>query len=92
MANKYVFVRNFADVSANGMAIDSSGNVYVTHFGNSQIQKFHSNGKFITKWGSKGTADGQFTAIDAVAVDSSCNVYVADGNNQIQVFATSSTK
>ena len=28
--------------------------------GNNRIQKFDSNGKFITKWGSKGTGDGQF--------------------------------
>ena len=33
---------------------------------------------FVTKWGSSGTEDGQFTYPFGVAVDSSGNVYVAD--------------
>jgi len=42
---------------------------------------------FITKWGSKGEGDGQFFSPDAVVVDSSDNVYVADTlNNRIQKF------
>ena len=61
-----------------GVAVDSSGNVYVADNGNNRIQKFNSNGKFITKWGSYGTADGQFSSPIGVAVDSSGNVYVAD--------------
>ena len=52
------------------------------------IQKFDSNGKFITKWGSDGSSDGQFKFPNSVAVDSSGNVYVTDtGNNRIQKFA-----
>ena len=74
-----------------GVAVDSSGNVYVTDSGNSRIQKFDSNGTFITKWGSTGSADGQFDNPYGVAVDSSSgNVYVVDsGNSRIQVFAPS---
>ncbi len=42
---------------------------------------------FITKWGSRGTEDGQFFHPGAVAVDSSGNVYVADElNHRIQKF------
>ena len=47
--------------------------------GNDRIQKFDSNGTFITKWGSHGSGDGQFYYPNGVAVDSSGNVYVADG-------------
>lgn len=55
---------------------------------NHRIQKFDSNGKFITKWGSKGNGDGQFTSPAGIAIDSSGNVYVVDtGNDRIQVFA-----
>ena len=61
-----------------GIAIDSSGNVYVADNGNNRIQKFDSNGKFITKWGSDGTGDGQFDVPDGIAIDSSGNVYVVD--------------
>ena len=38
-----------------GIATDSSGNVYVADMDNNRIQKFDSNGNFITKWGSHGT-------------------------------------
>ena len=53
------------------------------------IQKFDSNGKFITKWGSAGDGDGQFDNPDGIAVNpSSGNMYVADPyNNRMQVFA-----
>jgi tripartite motif-containing protein 71 len=62
--------------------------MYVSDFYNNRIKKFNSNGAFITKWGSKGTADGQFEYPSGVAVDSSENVYVADtGNHRIQVFS-----
>jgi DNA-binding beta-propeller fold protein YncE len=50
--------------------IDSSGNndVYVAEQGNFQIQKFTSNGKFITKWGTEGSDDNQFQDPHSVAV------------------------
>ena len=52
--------------------------VYVADSSNNRIQKFDSNGNFITKWGTEGTGDGQFSNPDGIAVDSSGNVYVAD--------------
>ena len=56
------------------IAVDLSGNVYVADTGNSRIQKFNSNGTFITKWGPIPVGIG-------IAVDSSGNVYVAEYNN-----------
>ena len=71
-----------------GVAVDSSGNIYVADADNYRIQKFTSDGGFITKWGSNGTGDGQFHEPIGVAVDSSGNIYVADsGNDRIQKFA-----
>jgi tripartite motif-containing protein 71 len=63
-----------------GVALDSSGNVYVADSGNNRVQKFNSDGTFISKWGSKGIGDGQFkdavgplrTAVDPSGV---CNRY-----------------
>jgi formylglycine-generating enzyme required for sulfatase activity/DNA-binding beta-propeller fold protein YncE len=70
-----------------GMAIDSSGYVYVADSWHARIQKFDSNGIFITKWGSKGDGDGEFSLPEGIAVDSRGYVYVADTwNNRIQKF------
>ncbi len=42
---------------------------------------------FLRKWGTQGTADGQFRYPYGVAVDGAGNVYVSDRrNNRIQVF------
>ena len=78
--------------SPKGVAVDSSGNVYVADTGNSRIQKFTSNGTLLAQWGSEGTGDGQFDHPYGVAVDSSGNVYVADGyNHRIQKFTSGGT-
>jgi hypothetical protein len=55
---------------------------------NSRVQKFNSEGIFLTKWGSEGSGDGQFIESGAIAVDESGNVYVADARNyRVQKFA-----
>ncbi|MFH1961832.1 MAG: right-handed parallel beta-helix repeat-containing protein [bacterium] len=70
-----------------GVAVDTSGNVFVADSNNNRIQKFDSDGTFITKWGSSGSGDGQFSYPCGVAVDTSGNVFVADySNNRIQKF------
>jgi len=75
-----------------GIAVDSSGNVYVAEPNNHRIQKFSSSGDFITKWGTEGSGNGQFRAPYHIAVDSSGNVYVADSNNnRIQKFNSNGT-
>ena len=75
-----------------GIAVDSSGNVYVVDTNNNRIQKFTSTGTFITKWGSFGTGDGQFIGPTGIAVDSSGNVYVVDTQViRIQKFTSTGT-
>jgi sugar lactone lactonase YvrE len=54
-----------------GIAIDSSGNVFVVDQVHQRIAKFTSNGTFIKDWGSG------FNPTD-IAIDSSDNVYVTE--------------
>jgi tripartite motif-containing protein 71 len=63
-----------------GIAVDSSGNVYVSDNGNNRIQMFDGNGNFITKWGTNGTDNGQFIGPEGIAVDSSGNVFITNYN------------
>jgi DNA-binding beta-propeller fold protein YncE len=74
-----------------GVAIARNGDIFVSdgHGGdsNARIVKFSKAGKFITAWGKKGTAEGEFDTPHAIAVDSNEQVYVADrSNSRVQVF------
>jgi len=70
------------------VAWDAAGNIYVADgLGNARVAKFDKNGKFVRSWGSRGTANGQFSVAHGIAIDAKGNVYVADtGNKRIQVF------
>jgi DNA-binding beta-propeller fold protein YncE len=61
-----------------GIAVDATGNVYVTDTDNNRVQKFHSNGTFIAKYGTAGTNNTQFNNPIDIAVDAAGNVYVID--------------
>jgi sugar lactone lactonase YvrE len=70
-----------------GIAIDSSKDIYVADTNNHRIQRFNKSGDLITEWGLLGNGQGQFRSPTGVAVDSSKTVYVADTNNhRIQKF------
>ena len=69
--------------------MDSSGELlYVTDSRNNRVQKFDSDGNFITKWGSQGITDGKFDFPTGLVVDYlGRNIYVADSkNDRIQKF------
>lgn len=69
----------------NGIAVGSSGNVYVAD--QNRIQKFTSSGGYLIKWGSSGSGNGEFYGAQGVAVDNLGNIYALDfGNYRIQKF------
>lgn len=80
-----------------GVAVDSGGNVYVADWVDHNIKKYGSSGALITQWGTfgavyDGTGGGQFQDPDAIAIDSSDNVYVTDwGNSRVQKFTSTGT-
>ena len=54
---------------------------------NHRIQRFTSEGVFVSKWGTGGTGNGEFSGPEGVAVASDGSVYVSDVNNhRIQKF------
>lgn len=82
---------NTQSSSSSGNASQSGNNefVYITDNEIFNVQKFTTDGNFITSWGSEGEGDGQFASLESLDVDSKGNVYVADyGNDRIQKFTS----
>jgi RHS repeat-associated protein len=74
-----------------GIAISqSSGNIYVADYLADRIEEISSTGAYVASFGTKGSAGGQFSSPQGVAIDASGNVWVADGgNNRIQELSSS---
>ncbi len=69
------------------IAVDGSGNMYVTDQSSHCVHKLDAQGQYIKSWGSKGTKDSQFDTPEGIAVDGSGDVYVCDRqNSRIQKF------
>jgi len=74
-----------------GVAVDSTGNVFVADTNNLTIRKITPDGTVSTFAGSPGhpgttdgiAADARFTHPQGIAVDAQGNVYVADTHNRI---------
>ncbi len=71
-----------------GIAFAANGDLFISDgYVNSRVIKFNREGDYLTHWGSKGDADGQFNLVHDVTLDSAGKVYVADRTNQrVQIF------
>jgi len=73
--------------SPRGIDVDNDNFVYVADSQNHRIQKFTSDGNFVSEWGAEGSEDGNFDRPYGVATDTIGYIYVADTyNNRIQKF------
>ncbi|MGH2940704.1 MAG: hypothetical protein ACRDPE_21590 [Solirubrobacterales bacterium] len=77
-----------------GIAVDGAGNVYVTELTDQQharagnrVDKFTSDGRFLTRWGRGGSAIGELVDPEGIATSVTGDVYVSDsGNSRVQSF------
>ena len=78
--------------------VGANGDFYVLDAGNSRIQRFDAEGKYLTQWGRRGDEPGAFEFIGRnstpeevsgnIVLDEEGYIYVADvGNKRIQKFA-----
>jgi len=73
-------------VEVSDVAVDGAGFVYVPDGSNHRIQKFDSNGAFITKWTADGGTATRRYIPRGIAVDGTPHVYSTDGQHQIKEF------
>lgn len=72
-----------------GIAINATGDIYVTDYSNNRVQIFSSGGSYIGQWGTYGRGNGQFDGPMGIAIAPNGNVYVADrGNSRIEEFSS----
>jgi tripartite motif-containing protein 71 len=70
------------------VATDNQGYVYVVDKNNDCIQKFTSNGQFVSKWGKHGYGEGELIDPSGIEIDSHGFLYVVDAGRRIQKFTS----
>ncbi|MBM2852544.1 MAG: uncharacterized protein HW420_1091 [Candidatus Nitrosotenuis sp.] len=71
------------------VAVDDTGNVYVTDLGNARVQKFDNDGSYLHSWGSKGTRPSEFHAPAGIAVRNNYAYVVDHELSSVKKFDTS---
>lgn len=67
------------------------GSIWIGDTSNNRIQKFDKTGTFLSKWGSCGSADGEFDGPLNIVVDDAkpglnASLFVTDGSSRIRKF------
>ncbi|MFZ2096485.1 MAG: ribosomal protein L7/L12 [Anaerolineales bacterium] len=60
------------------VAVDGNGNMYALAYFNEAVFVFSADGRYITRFGSKGDEKGQFTSPSSIAVDNLGRIYIDD--------------
>ena len=64
----------------NGVAVDGSGDVFVTDYNDNRLDEFTSAGSLVQTWGTAGGGAGQLNEPYGVAVDGAGDVFVANNS------------
>lgn len=71
------------------ICVDEYGDFYVTDPDHALVWKYDHTGKFLLKWGSFGSGDGQFNFPQGIASGPAGEIYVVDTyNSRIQKFTS----
>jgi DNA-binding beta-propeller fold protein YncE len=60
------------------VAVDGQGNIYVLDTGNTRVQKFGPDGKYLATIGRKGQGPGEFIMPEGINIDKDGNLVVSD--------------
>lgn len=73
-----------------GITVDNNSRIFVTDTFAHQIRIFDSDGKLLSEFGERGTADGQFSFPEGIAITPSNRMYLIDRqNNRLQIWQLS---
>ncbi len=71
-----------------GVAVNSSGDVWVADATNSRLEEFSASGEYIRQAGSGGLGNGQFKTVEGLAIDPQGHVWAVDsGGNRVEEFS-----
>ncbi len=82
--SKWIDSRDSLDgqfLKPNGIALDTSGNIYVVDKEIGRVQKFDPSGNFLMKFGHRYD---YFPDIESIALDTSGNIYIVNRNHLLQ--------
>jgi RHS repeat-associated protein len=69
------------------VAVDPSGNIWVTDSANNRVQEFNAERKYIRQFGKEGVKEAEFKGMRGIAANAAGDVYVTDyGNDRVQEF------
>ncbi len=78
-------VPDHANPVTNCLTLDGQDNVYVVNTSQYRVEKYDSQEKLLTSWGSQGSGPGQFAEPDSIAIDAKGNIYVTDNRSNYRV-------